>query len=46
MNFAKKRNLKAIYDSGRNIIIFKDGTKEFENSEPIILQGHMEPVTV
>ena len=23
MNFAKKHNLKAIYDSGRNIIIFK-----------------------
>ena len=44
MNFAKKRNLKAIYDSGRNIIIFKDGTKEFENSEPIILQGHMDMV--
>lgn len=27
MNFAKEHNLKAIYDSGRNIIIFKDGTK-------------------
>ena len=26
MNFAKEHNLKAIYDSGRNIIIFKDGT--------------------
>ena len=44
MNFAKKRNLKAIYDSGRNIIIFKDGTKGFENSGPIILQGHMDMV--
>ena len=44
MNFAKKHNLKAIYDSGRNIIIFKDGTKGFENSEPIILQGHMDMV--
>ena len=44
MNFAKEHNLKAIYDSGRNIIIFKDGTKGFENSEPIILQGHMDMV--
>lgn len=44
MNFAKERKLKAIYDSGRNIIIFKDGTKGFENSEPIILQGHMDMV--
>ena len=33
MNFAKEHNLKAIYDSGRNIIIFKDGTKGFEHSE-------------
>ena len=44
MNFAKEHNLKAIYDSGRNIIIFKDGTKGFENSGPIILQGHMDMV--
>ena len=44
MDFAKEHNLKAIYDSGRNIIIFKDGTKGFEHSEPIILQGHMDMV--
>ena len=44
MDFAKEHNLKAIYDSGRNIIIFKDATKGFENSGPIILQGHMDMV--
>lgn len=44
INFAKERNLKVVYDSGRNIIIFKDGTKGFENSKPVILQGHMDMV--
>lgn len=44
MNFAKERNLDAIYDKGGNVIIFKAGTPGYENSEPVILQGHMDMV--
>lgn len=44
MNFAKERNLEAVYDKGGNVIIFKKGTSGYENSEPVILQGHMDMV--
>ncbi|MBE7037824.1 MAG: aminoacyl-histidine dipeptidase [Ruminococcaceae bacterium] len=42
--FAKKNSLKYIRDVANNIIIFKDGTKGYENSEPVILQGHLDMV--
>jgi len=44
MQFAKNHNLKAIKDEENNVIIFKDGSKGYENSEPIILQGHLDMV--
>lgn len=44
MNFAEKNGLKAINDSCGNVVIFKPGTKGYENSEPIILQGHLDMV--
>lgn len=44
MNFAKKHSLKANRDEYNNVIIFKDGTKGYENSKPVILQGHLDMV--
>ena len=44
MEFAKSHSLKAIRDEANNVIIFKDGTKGYENSEPVILQGHLDMV--
>ncbi len=43
-NFAKENCLKYIRDQFNNVIIYKNGTKGYENSEPIILQGHIDMV--
>lgn len=45
-NFAKEHSLKYIRESCGNVIIFKDGSKGFEKSEPVILQGHLDMVCV
>lgn len=42
--FARKNNLKAVVDEAKNVIIYKDGTKGYENSAPLILQGHIDMV--
>lgn len=44
VEFAKIRQLKVIRDSSNNIIIFKDGSKGYENSKPVIIQGHLDMV--
>ena len=44
LDFAKENNLKAIRDEANNVVIFKDGTKGFENENPVILQGHLDMV--
>lgn len=44
VNFAKENNLKYVCDEAKNVIIYKDGTKGFEKSEPVILQGHIDMV--
>ena len=44
VEFAKNNNLKYVRDDANNVIIFKDGTSGFEDSEPIILQGHIDMV--
>lgn len=44
VGFAKERDLKVIQDEVNNIIIFQPGTKGYEDSEPVILQGHMDMV--
>ncbi len=46
VKFAKDRNLEVIQDELWNIIIKKPGTEGFENSEPVIIQGHMDMVCV
>jgi len=44
VDFAKERNLKYICDENKNVIIFKDATKGYENSDTVMLQGHMDMV--
>lgn len=42
--FAKERGLEYTQDSVNNVIIKKPGTAGYENSEPVIIQGHMDMV--
>jgi dipeptidase D len=42
--FAEDRGLWVLQDSADNIVIKKPGTAGYEQSEPIILQGHMDMV--
>lgn len=42
--FSKKHKLKYIQDSHNNIIIFKEGTLGYEQSQPVIIQGHLDMV--
>lgn len=44
MSFAEKRGLKAVRESCGNVIIYKDGTSGYEQSQPVILQGHLDMV--
>lgn len=43
-NFAKKLNLNYYRDNENNMVIFKAASNGFENSQPIILQGHLDIV--
>jgi dipeptidase D len=44
MNFAKSHKLYAIQDKALNVIIKKEGTKGYENSPTVVIQGHMDMV--
>ncbi len=44
MDYAEQHNLKAVLDDAGNVIIYANGTAGYENSEPVILQGHMDMV--
>lgn len=44
VKFAQERGLEYIQDEFNNVIIKKPGTEGYENSEPVILQGHMDMV--
>ena len=44
VNFAKELNLEVIQDEALNVIIKKPGTKGYENSKTVIIQGHMDMV--
>ncbi|SEN58653.1 aminoacyl-histidine dipeptidase [Peptostreptococcus russellii] len=46
VKFAKDRNLEVYQDEALNVIIKKPGTKGYENSPAVILQGHMDMVCV
>ena len=44
--FAKERNLECIQDGAYNVIIKKPASPGFEDSVPVIIQGHMDMVCV
>ncbi len=44
LSFAEENGLKAVCDDARNVIIYKPGTCGYENSAPVILQGHLDMV--
>ena len=44
VKFAKDLNLEVIQDDVLNVIIKKPGTKGYENSKTVIIQGHMDMV--
>lgn len=44
VNFAKNHNLDYIQDENNNVIIFKNGAAGYEDSAPVMLQGHMDMV--
>lgn len=46
LSFAKENGFEGIKDKDGNIIIKAPATKGFENSETVILQGHMDMVCV
>lgn len=43
-NFAENHNLRYVKDDADNVVIFKNGTPGYENSAPVILQGHTDMV--
>lgn len=44
LDFAAEHGLKSYRDDYGNIMIFKNGTRGYEHSEPVILQGHLDMV--
>ncbi len=44
VGFAKELGLKYRQEACNNLIIWKDGSKGYENADPIILQGHIDMV--
>ncbi len=44
VGFAKKHNLEHYQDEVNNVIMIKEATTGYENSDPIIIQGHMDMV--
>ena len=44
VEFAEKNGLDVIHDEAQNVVIYKPGTKGYENAEPVILQGHLDMV--
>lgn len=44
VRFANEHGLRYIQDGSNNVIIFKDGTAGYENSESVIVQGHLDMV--
>lgn len=44
MDFAKQHNLRSFRDEYGNVMLFKDGTPGYEQSESVIIQGHLDMV--
>lgn len=46
VSFAKERGLYHYRDEVGNVIIIKEAAKGYENSDPVMIQGHMDMVAV
>lgn len=46
VRFAEERGLRYIQDRYLNVIMFKDASSDNVNSNPVIIQGHMDMVTL
>ncbi len=44
VNWAKARGLKNYQDDVHNVVIYKEGTRGYENSPVVVLQGHLDMV--
>ena len=44
VRFAREHGLRCVQDGSNNVIIFKDGTPGYEQSAPVMLQGHLDMV--
>ncbi len=44
VEFAKNHGLEYVQDEVGNVVIYKNGTPGYEDSEPVIMQGHMDMV--
>ena len=44
VHFAIEHHLDYLQDDANNVIIFKNGTTGYENSAPVIIQGHLDMV--
>ncbi len=44
VSFAKAHSLEYYVDDAKNVIIYKKATAGYENSKPLILQGHLDMV--
>ena len=44
VSFAKEHGLRYIQDDLNNVIIFKEGTSGYEQSAPVMIQGHIDMV--
>lgn len=44
VSFAEKHNLEVMQDKDLNVVIRKKGSRGYENSQGVILQGHMDMV--
>lgn len=44
VRFAEEHGLQVICDEAKNVVIYKPGTKGYENAQPVILQGHLDMV--
>lgn len=44
VEFAKEHGFRYIKDDLNNVVIYKPGTPGYENSDPVILQGHIDMV--
>lgn len=44
VDFAEAHSLKVTRDGANNVVIFKGGSAGYEDSQPVILQGHLDMV--